>query len=132
MTSTLTNASVVQDAYAAFAAGDIPGVLATFDENITWHVPGSSLISGDYVGHEGAIEFFTKVGELSGGTLRVQVDELLDNGTGKVVGLVTLSGTVNGRRGSFPSAEIWDVRDGKLTSYVEHYGDEAAMNEFWS
>jgi len=132
MTSMLTDVSVLRDAYAAFAAGDIPGVLATFDENITWHVPGSSLISGDYVGHEGAIEFFTKVDELSGGTLRVQVDELLDNGTGKLVGLVTLSGTVNGRRGSFPSAQIWGVTNGKVTSYVEHYGDEAAMDEFWS
>lgn len=131
-TETQSDAQILQAAYAAFAVGDVPAVLGVFDEQITFHVPGASLISGDYRGHREVVGFFMKLAELSGGTLNLEVDEVFDNGTGTVVALVTIHATRDGRQGSFASAQIWGFADGKITSYVEYYGDEAAMNVFWS
>jgi ketosteroid isomerase-like protein len=42
------NAQLIRDSYAAFAQGDIATVLELFDEDIDWHVPGRSPLSGDY------------------------------------------------------------------------------------
>ncbi len=61
------NAQLLHQAYDAFAAGDIPTVLRILAEDITWHVPGRSPLSGDYEGH-GA--FRVAVRSLGDGTYR--------------------------------------------------------------
>jgi hypothetical protein len=71
------NAELLRESYDAFARGDIPTVLDTLREDIRWHVPGRSPLSGDYQGHDGVINFFTKGMDLSQGTLRVSADEIL-------------------------------------------------------
>jgi ketosteroid isomerase-like protein len=131
-TAQQTDAQIMQAAYEAFRAGDIPAVLAVIDENATWHVPGASLISGDYQGHDEILGFFMKLVELSSGTLQLDVHEIFDNGTGTVVALAAINASRNGEDGSFASAQVWSLAGGKITSYKEHYGDEAAMNAFWS
>lgn len=50
-------------------------VLDTFAEDITWHVPGRSPLSGDYRGHEEVVGFVTKAMKFSEGTLRVELEE---------------------------------------------------------
>jgi ketosteroid isomerase-like protein len=131
-TAQQTDAQIMQAAYDAFAAGDIPGVLALMHEDATWHIPGTSLVAGDYRGHEEIGGFFMKIAELSAGTIKADLHELFDNGSGTVVALATLSGTTHGQAGSFETVEIWRLAGGKIMSYTEHYGDEAAMNAFWS
>jgi ketosteroid isomerase-like protein len=34
------NVQVVQDLYAAFSRGDMPGLLALLDEHVDWHFNG--------------------------------------------------------------------------------------------
>ena len=129
---TQSDAEIVEAAYAAFAVGDVPAVLAEFDEHVTFHVPGANLISGDYRGHQEVVGFFVKLAELSDGTMRIEVHEVFDNDTGTVVALATIHATRGGAQRSFATAQIWGLKSGKISSYVEHYGDEAAMNAFWS
>src|SRR5207248_9197168 len=69
---THANAELLRRGYDAFAHGDIPSVLGIFAEDIDWHVPGRSPLSGDFRGHHEVVGFFTKAMELSGGTLRVE------------------------------------------------------------
>jgi ketosteroid isomerase-like protein len=63
------NADLLHRGYDAFATGDIPTALGMFANDITWHVPGRSPLSGDYKGHEEVLGFFAKSMALSGGTL---------------------------------------------------------------
>ena len=93
---THTNAELLRSGYDAFASGDIPSVLGIFAEDIAWHVPGRSPLSGDYRGHEGVVGFFTKAMELSGGTLRVEADEIVADGD-RIIVLTTVSAERNGR-----------------------------------
>ena len=99
------NRELIQRAYDAFGRGDIPTVLGILDETIRWHVPGQSPLSGNYVGHEQVLSFFQKSIELSQGTLRIEVHDIVASDA-KVFVLCTVSATVranalNSRKSTF-------------------------------
>jgi ketosteroid isomerase-like protein len=125
------NADLLRNAYSAFADGDVPTVLGIFADEITWHVPGRSPLSGDYKGHGEVVGFFGTAMELSGGTLRVEVDEILAAGE-RVIALTTVSAERNGRRWSSPEVHVWRVVDGKAVEFREYQGDQQTEDEFWS
>jgi uncharacterized protein len=59
------NVQIVKDAYAAFGRGDIQGLLALFDEDIEWIIPGEGLpVSGTYRGLAEAAGFIQKIPEM--------------------------------------------------------------------
>jgi uncharacterized protein len=41
------NAALLRRGYSAFTKGDIGTVLGVFADDISWHVPGRSPLSGD-------------------------------------------------------------------------------------
>jgi ketosteroid isomerase-like protein len=125
------NPALLRHAYHAFADGDIATVLQTLAADITWHVPGRSPLSGDYRGHDEVIGFFTKAMELSGGTLRVDVDELLADGD-RVVALTTVSAQRDGRRWSSPEVHVWRLVGGVAVDFREYQGDQQSEDEFWT
>ena len=59
------NGAIIRRAYDDFARGDIPAVFAAFDMSITWHIPSSSPLSGEYVDHDQVGGFFKRTMELS-------------------------------------------------------------------
>jgi ketosteroid isomerase-like protein len=126
-----SNAELLRQGYEAFARGDLPTVLGVFSDEITWHVPGRSPLSGDYRGHDGVVGFFEKAMELSGGTLRVEADELFADGE-RVVVLSTVSAERHGRSWSSPEVHVWRVVDGKAVDFREFQGDQETEDEFWA
>ncbi len=125
------NADLLQRAYGAFAEKDIPTVLGTFADNITWHVPGRSPLSGDFEGHEEVLGFFAKTMELSGGTFRIDIEEILCAGERAVV-ICTVSAERNGQSWSSPEVQVWRVVNGKAVAFHEFQGDQQTEDEFWS
>ena len=125
-----SNAALITQAYEAFANGDIPKVLQTLAEDVSWHVPGRSPLSGDYKGHDGVLDFFGRCQELSGGTLRVAADEVLAEGD-RVVVLSTVSAERHGQSWSSPEIHVWTVVDGRATEMREFQGDQQTEDEFW-
>lgn len=55
------NAHLITRAYDAFGRGDILTVLGILSDDIHWHVPGQSPLSGDSNGHDGCWFFSTSV-----------------------------------------------------------------------
>jgi ketosteroid isomerase-like protein len=134
MTTTDTahaNGELIQGAYTAFAQGDIPTVLQILAEDILWHVPGRGPLSGDYKGHEAVLGFFKHFMELSSGTFRIQVEDVLAN-EARVIVLVTESAERNGRKWSSPQVHAWTVKGGKATVFWQYQGDQQTEDEFWS
>ncbi|MEV5379322.1 MULTISPECIES: nuclear transport factor 2 family protein [Streptomyces] len=126
------NRKLIEGAYRAFAIGDIPAVLQAFAEEITWHVPGRSPLSGDYRGHREIVEFFGRVMELSEGSFRIRVDDVLTD-TSRVVVLCTVSAERSGRAPwSSPEVHVWDIAAGKAVAFREFQGDQQAEDAFWS
>ncbi|HLQ41306.1 MAG TPA: nuclear transport factor 2 family protein [Thermoplasmata archaeon] len=71
------NAALVERLYAAFDAGDKEALKKLIAEDAVWHVPGSTEISGDHRGHEAVFAYFQKLTELSGGTYRAELVDVL-------------------------------------------------------
>jgi uncharacterized protein len=94
--------------YAAYDSGDMDTVQALFDDDIVWHAGGSNQLTGDYRGFQEIMGFFGKVMELSGGTFRGEVHDVLANDTHGVV-LVTFHGKRDGQTMALRSAGIWHL-----------------------
>jgi hypothetical protein len=130
-TTAETNKRLIENAYSAFARGDIPTVLRAFDERILWHVPGRGPISGNYRGHKEVLGFFQRFMQLSEGTFRIRIDDVLANDE-RVVVLVTESARRNGREWSSPQVHAWTIRNGKASIFWQFQGDQQTEDEFWS
>jgi uncharacterized protein len=124
------NAELLRRGYSAFTKGDIGTVLGVFADHISWHVPGRSPLSGDYEGREQVMSFFQKSMELSGGTLRVDADEIPADGE-RVVVLATVSAERNGHSWSSPEVHVWRVVDDEAVEFREFQVDQEIEDEFW-
>lgn len=125
------NHDLIKRAYDAFGRGDIPTVLGILDKGIRWHVPGQSPLSGDYIGHEQVLGFFQKSMELSGGTLRIELHDIVASDAVVFV-LCTLSATRSGKQAEFLAVHLWRIFDSRAIEFREFQGDEAAENKFWA
>ena len=125
------NAALIASIYEAFGRGDVAHVFAAFAEDILWHVPGRGPLSRDYRGHADVQGFFAHFTSLSGGTFRIEIDDMLANDT-KVVVLCTESAQRAGRSWSSPQVHVWTVRDGRAAVFWQYQGDQHAEDEFWS
>ncbi|HKP85289.1 MAG TPA: nuclear transport factor 2 family protein, partial [Blastocatellia bacterium] len=61
----------------AFARGDVEALQQIFAPDAVWHVPGRSRVSGTYTGHAEVFGFFGKLMELSGGTFKLELHDIL-------------------------------------------------------
>ena len=125
------NADLVRRTYEAFMRGDLEAVLASFAEDILWHVPGRGPLSRDYRGHGEVLGFFRRFMDLSGGTFRIRIDDVLANGE-RVVVLCTESAQRAGRSWSSPQVHDWTVKNGRATVFRQYQGDQQTEDEFWS
>jgi len=125
------NGALIAAAYEAFSRGDVQGAIAAFAEDILWHVPGRGPLSRDYRGHDEVLGFFGHFMQLSGGTFRLRIDEVLAKGE-RVVVLCTESARRGGRSWSSPQVHVWTVKNGKATVFWEYPGDQQAEDEFWA
>ena len=125
------NEGLLRRGYEAFAKGDMDTLNELFADDIVWHTPGKSPIAGDYKGKQEVFAFFGKIGELSGGTFKLEIHEVLANDEHGVV-LATSRGQRDGKRIEDNSVNVFHLRDGKVTEFWGHPGDQYATDEFWS
>jgi uncharacterized protein len=125
------NLDLMRRGYAAYTSGDLQTIEQLFADDVVWHVSGRSPISGDYTGKAEVFGFFGRLQELSGGTSRVEVHDLLaDDDHG--VAIVTQSATRNGRSYEGRVTHVLHLRDGKVTEFWDAYVDQYASDEFWA
>ena len=96
-----------------------------------WHAGGSNQLTGDYRGFQEVMGFFGKVMELSGGTFRGEIHDVVANDTHGVV-LVTFHGERDGQTVALRSADIWHLADGKVTEHWSFFEDQAAADKLFS
>ena len=124
------NEELLRRGYAAFATGDLATVMSIFDEDIVWHSPGRSPLAGDYEGHQQVTEFFGKIFELSGGTFRNEIHDILVNEEHAVV-LLRSRAERPGKSFDATVCHVWHLSDGKATEFWNLTLDPYAADEFW-
>jgi ketosteroid isomerase-like protein len=125
------NLDLMRRGYAAYTSGDLETISQLLADDVVWHVSGRSPLSGDYTGKEQVFGFFGTLQELSGGTSRVEVHDLLaDDDHG--VAIVTQSASREGRTYEGRVTHVLHLREGKVTEFWDAYVDQYASDEFWA
>ena len=125
------NADLIRRGYDAFARADLSSVFGMLSPDITWHVPGSSPLSGDYQGHDQVGGFFARTMELSGGTFTIDVHDILAQ-RDQVVVLCTVAAERHGQSWSSPEVHVWRVAGQQAVDFREFQGDQQTEDVFWS
>lgn len=124
------NEELLRTGYSAFSAGDMGTVQALFSEDITWHNGGSNALSGDYQGHDAVFAMFGQIMEITGGTFRLDIHDILANDTHGVV-LLTARATRDGQEVSVREANIWHLADGKATEFWDFAEDDGDLDRLF-
>lgn len=125
------NEDLVRRGYAAFLNGDMATLDELFADGIVWHVEGRNPLSGDYEGKQAVFAHFAKLAELTGGTLSLEIHDVLANDTHAVV-LARVTSERQGRKYDGNGVQVFHISDGKVTEQWGHPGDAYANDEFWS
>jgi len=126
------NEDVVRGGYAAFGRGDIEALQSQFfAPDVRWHFPGRSPFAGDYVGLAEVLGWLVRSAEASGGTLRVELHDVVGNDD-HVVALVNVRAEREGKKLDDNSVQVFHVKDGKATEVWTYPANVYAEDEFWS
>ena len=126
------NVARLKKGYEAFASADMETLSDLFADDIVWHVPGSSPISGDYKGQEEVFGFFMRIGQETGGTFGFDMHDMLSNDDHAVV-LADVHAERNGKTMNQKNVHIFHINDaGKVTEFWGMAEDSAATDDFWS
>lgn len=128
----MSNVELMKSLYQAFAEGNIPLVLDSFDPNIEWTEAEGFPTGGVYRGGEAIVNgvFMPLVTDWD--NYRVEPDEFLDAGD-RIVALGHYSGAfkATGKSMRVPFAHVWTIENGKVVKFVQ-YTDTLKVSEVLS
>jgi uncharacterized protein len=119
----MTNVELVKEAYARFATGNVPAVLALFDPAIEWReCKGVPFVNGDgiFIGPEAvAANVFMHIPTYYDG-FNIAITDIFGDGD-KVAMMGYYQGTNKATGNAFKAnaAHVWTVKDGKLTHFFQ-------------
>jgi ketosteroid isomerase-like protein len=124
------NVELLRRGYDAFDKGDIETVMSLFTDDVILHVGGKSQLAGDYKGKQEVMGVFGKLVELSGGTFKEEVHDIVANDRHGVV-LSTTTAQRDGKTLSQKSLEVHHIEDGKINESWAWTEDQDEDANFW-
>jgi ketosteroid isomerase-like protein len=125
------NAKLIRGGYDAFNRADIAALTELFAEGTMWHVPGRSVMAGDYKGRDATFEYFGRLHQSTDGTVRANLRSLVAEGD-TVVARQTNTATRGDRHLNLDVCLVFEMRDGRIVEGQEYHYDQYAWDEFWS
>jgi ketosteroid isomerase-like protein len=125
------NAQLLRKGYEAFSSGDLAVLEELFGDEIVWHEGGRNPLSGEYTGKDQVFSLFGKLLELSEGTLKIEVHDVVANDEHAVV-LTTLSASRKGRSFSGTSVDVFHIRNGKAVEFWDNVTDRYGLDEVYN
>jgi ketosteroid isomerase-like protein len=122
--------SLVRKGYEAFNAGDVETLVTLFSHDVLQHVPGASVIAGDYKGIEAVLGYYGKLGELTDGTFRADLIETHGDGHGHVTAVHQITATRNGVTRVSRGSILFTFLGDKMTDLLELHADLAGDDAF--
>lgn len=127
-TTTAQATEVARAAYAAFATGDVPAVLALLDPQVEWTEAAGGPYGGRYLGPQAVLEgVFGRIARDWTGFAVEPQTYLGEAGTAVVIGTYRGTSVATGKAMSARFAHIWEVRDGRTVRW-EQVVDSATQN----
>lgn len=126
--------ALVKRFYDAFLADDFETVAALLDQNVFWHIDGTTVISGEYRGRDAVIGLFRRIKALTDGTFRPAGPKTWDILTSEHhVALMDLFlGTRAGKSLNSHEAWVMHLRGGRITEGFHYVESLSKFTSFWS
>jgi uncharacterized protein len=125
------NVQIVKDGFAAYARGDMQGLLALFAEDIEWIVPGEGLrFAGTYRGLAEVAGFFQKISEMLEVSLFEPREFVAQGDRVLVVGFERETVKATNRTFEEHWVFAFTFRNGKVTNVREYFDTLALARGF--
>ncbi len=126
------NARLVRDFYEARERNDRAAIRCILAADVAWHDPYPPPHGGDLKGLETVLrEVFDRAGQLTGGSTRLWLEDVLANDA-RAVALVGWSSTYRGRTMQGRELALYTVRDGRIVEAWFFPFDKEASDAFFS
>ncbi len=125
------NAALLRQGYEAFASGDMATLTDLFSEDVVWHLAGNNPISGDHKGRDAVFSAFARIGQMTGGTFKIDVHDVVANDE-HAVALTRATGSREGKQYDSLDTDVYHVSNGKVTEFWSFTEDSAKADQFWS
>ena len=124
--------ALVRGFYAARARRDLVAVRDAIAPDVVWHEAGSRPpYTGDLIGREVVLAMMAKAAELTGGTFRLDLDDVLANDR-HAIALVNWVAERGGRTLRGKEVAVYRVRDGRLAEAWFYPDDHGTVETFWA
>lgn len=119
---------LIQQALAAVRTGELDRANELVADGFVWHIPGSSVISGDALGVQ---QWSEKLRRLLGAGLQPQLLEMLEGET-YVAAIQRNTAEVNGATLDVQVVNLFTVDGGKVSRLDTFFSDQASADTFWN
>jgi uncharacterized protein len=126
------NLDLIRRGYAAFSAGDMETLSQLFAPDAVQIMPGNSAVSGTQKGPQEIIALYGELFARSNGTVRVELQDLLSNGSDQVVAVHRASAERNGNKIAQTEALLFTITGGKVAEIRGFMEDIDAQDAFWA
>jgi hypothetical protein len=126
------NLETVRQGYAAFSSGDMDTLMKLYNDDAVHVVPGESRVSGAHKGKDSILGLYGALFELSGGTLRIQLDHVLSDGGDRVVSIHTSSMEKDGETFTQTEALLFTLVNGKVAEIQDFFADISLNDRLFS
>lgn len=117
--------------YEVRARQDYGQLLELFSDDIVWHVPGRSAISGVYRGKGEVMDYVRRRQALADGTFEIMVEDVLANDRHGVV-IASGRATRRGREYEWRGHGLYRFDEGKIAECWLLPEDQLLFDEIWS
>lgn len=127
------NAARLREGYEAFGSGDLAKVAEMFSPDLVWHTPDQhGRLGGDHKGWDEVAEFFMKSMELSEGTFRIEILDILASDD-RAAGYVHVTANARGRLlDEYPVHLFRYDDDGIVQEVTQYHLNADGPDAFWA
>ena len=125
------NEKLIRAGFESFVSGDFAAMSDLFDDAVVLHVGGSSVLAGQYEGKGATLAWFARVAEITGGTVRLNIRDVLANDEHAIV-LTTTHASLGGRMLDEQGVVVFELKDKKVTQAWMFSDDQEKIDAFFS
>jgi len=124
------NADLVRRGFEAFGASDLAAMDQLMPDDATWHVAGTSALSGDFEGKEAVFGFFARIAQETD-SFQQEIHALLADDE-HAVALVKTTATRGDKTLQYDGVFVFHVAGGRMSEAWFTPVDYPTVNAFWT
>ncbi|GAA2752028.1 MULTISPECIES: nuclear transport factor 2 family protein [Kitasatospora] len=124
--------ALVRKGYEAFSRGDMTTLSELLAKDVTHHVPGTHMLSGDHKGLSAVLDYYRRLGTETAGTFQVELQRLFIDGRGHVMSVHHVTAARGGKQLDAMGGIMFRIVGEKVTDLDECVEDLDVGDAFWS